>query len=114
MTALESSNPDVTSDVTLKAETESTVLIVGGGPVGLALAIELGLRRVRCLLVEQMASDGFNKHPRANLINSRSMEFCRRWGVVEQIKRVGTPPDYPHTAMYLTAMNGHKIGRAHV
>ena len=111
MTALESSNPDVTSDVTLKAETESTVLIVGGGPVGLALAIELGLRRVRCLLVEQMASDGFNKHPRANLINSRSMEFCRRWGLVEQIKRVGTPPDYPHTAMYLTGMNGHMVAR---
>jgi len=93
------------------SKNDSRVLIVGGGPVGLALAIELGIRDVPCLLVEQMSRDGFNKHPRANLINSRSMEFCRRWGVVEDIKRVGTPPDYPHTAMYLTGMNGHLVAR---
>lgn len=89
----------------------STVLIVGGGPVGLALAIELGLRNVPCLLVEQMARDGFHNHPRANLINSRSMEFCRRWGVAELVKQVGTPPDYPHTAMYVTGMRAHMVAR---
>jgi 2-polyprenyl-6-methoxyphenol hydroxylase-like FAD-dependent oxidoreductase len=90
---------------------ETPVLIVGGGPVGLALALDLGWRGVECLLVDELERDGYRKHPRANLINSRTMEFCRRWGVAARVKEVGTPPDYPHTAMYLTGMRGHLIAR---
>jgi 2-polyprenyl-6-methoxyphenol hydroxylase-like FAD-dependent oxidoreductase len=90
---------------------ETPVLIVGGGPVGLALALDLGWRGVECLLVDALERDGYRNHPRANLINSRTMEFCRRWGVADRVKEVGTPPGYPHTAMYLTSMRGHMIAR---
>jgi 2-polyprenyl-6-methoxyphenol hydroxylase-like FAD-dependent oxidoreductase len=90
---------------------ETPILIVGGGPVGLALALELGWRGVECLLVEALERDGYRTHPRANLINSRTMEFCRRWGVAARVKEVGTPPGYPHTAMYVTGMRGHLIAR---
>ena len=44
--------PVVTTPQTL----ETSVLIVGGGPVGLALASDLGARGVACLLVEQNES----------------------------------------------------------
>jgi 2-polyprenyl-6-methoxyphenol hydroxylase-like FAD-dependent oxidoreductase len=90
---------------------ETPVLVVGGGPVGLALALDLGWRGVECLLVDALERDGYRNHPRANLINSRTMEFCRRWGIAERVKQVGTPPGYPHTAMYLTSMRGHMIAR---
>ena len=57
------------------------MLIVGGGPVGLALAAELGWRGIRCELVEQ--SDGTISTPKMNEVNTRTMEFCRRWGIAE-------------------------------
>src|SRR5258706_6013795 len=90
---------------------ETPVLIVGGGPVGLALALELGWRGVECLLVDELERDGYNTHPRANLVNSRTMEFCRRWGIAGRVKEAGTPPGYPHTAMYVTSLRGHLIAR---
>jgi 2-polyprenyl-6-methoxyphenol hydroxylase-like FAD-dependent oxidoreductase len=90
---------------------ETPVLIVGGGPVGLALALELGWRGVECLLVDELERDGYKTHPRANLVNSRTMEFCRRWGIAGRVKEAATPPDYPHTAMYVTSLRGHLIAR---
>ena len=90
---------------------KTDVLIVGAGPVGLALAIELGSKGIDCHVVEQMPENGFHTHPRANLINQRTMEFCRRWGVAQNVRDVATPPDYPHTGMYVTSMNGHLIAK---
>jgi len=90
---------------------ETPVLIVGGGPVGLALALELGWRGMQCLIVDELERDGYKTHPRANLVNSRTMEFCRRWGIAGRVKEAGTPPDYPHTAMYVTSLRGHLIAR---
>lgn len=54
-------------------ESLTDVLIVGAGPAGLALAIELGLRAVRCIVVEQHDRVGYN--PRAKLTNVRSREI---------------------------------------
>jgi len=88
---------------------EVPVLIVGGGPVGLATAIELGWRGIDCLLVEQ--GDGTTDFPRANTIDLRSMEFCRRWGIADAVREAGLPPDYPHTALYATSMAGYEIAR---
>jgi 2-polyprenyl-6-methoxyphenol hydroxylase-like FAD-dependent oxidoreductase len=88
---------------------ETPILIAGAGPVGLALAADLGRRGVPCLVVEQ--SDGPADHPRASVLNSRSMEFMRRFGVADAIRRDGTPEDFPHTALYCTTLNGFEIAR---
>jgi 2-polyprenyl-6-methoxyphenol hydroxylase-like FAD-dependent oxidoreductase len=85
------------------------VLIVGGGPVGLGLAIDLGWRGIECLLVEQ--GDGTIAHPRANAENARTMEFFRRWGIADRVREAGTPGDFPHTVLYLTALTGFEIAR---
>jgi 2-polyprenyl-6-methoxyphenol hydroxylase-like FAD-dependent oxidoreductase len=88
---------------------ETPVLIVGGGPVGLALAIDLGVRRISCLLIEQ--GEGPPDHPRATAINSRSMELMRRWGIADAVHAAGTPDDFPHTALYCTTFAGYEIAR---
>ncbi len=88
---------------------ETPILIVGAGPVGLALAADLGWRGVPCLMIEQ--GDGVPDHPRASAINARSMEFFRRWGIAEAVREAGMPEDFPHTAIYCTALNGYEIAR---
>jgi len=88
---------------------ETPVLIVGGGPVGLALAADLGLRGIECILVEQ--GDGTIYHPRANTVNSRTMEFCRRWGIAEEVRQTGTPPDFPLDIIFCTGLTGHLLAR---
>src|SRR5665213_3209899 len=88
---------------------EVPVLIVGGGPVGLALAADLAWRGIECVLVEQ--GDGTIYHPRANTVNSRTMEFCRRWGVAEEVKHSGAPADFPSTILYLTSLQGYELAR---
>ena len=88
---------------------ETPVLIVGGGPVGLALAADLGRRGTRCLVVEQ--GDGQPDHPRATALNSRSMEFMRHWGIAEAVHAAGTPDDFPHTVLYCTSLTGYEIAR---
>ena len=88
---------------------ETPVLIVGGGPVGLALACDLGQRGVECLVIEQ--NEGQTDHPKASAINARSMEFFRRWGVAEIVKTAAAPEGFPHTAFYCTSLSGFEIAR---
>jgi 2-polyprenyl-6-methoxyphenol hydroxylase-like FAD-dependent oxidoreductase len=88
---------------------DTEVLIVGGGPVGLALAGELGWRGVRCHLVEQ--TDGVIGQPKMDGVNVRTMEFCRRWGIVDDMKAADFPRDYPQDMVYLTSIAGHELGR---
>lgn len=91
----------------MAAETE--VLIVGGGPVGLALACELGWRGVRCLVVEQKPELLDDPVAKVNLVNARSMEFCRRWGIEKEVRHAGFPDDFPMTVMFATSMRGKLI-----
>jgi 2-polyprenyl-6-methoxyphenol hydroxylase-like FAD-dependent oxidoreductase len=85
------------------------VLIVGGGPVGLALAGDLGWRGVRCLLVEQ--SDGSIYQPRQDLVGIRTMEFCRRWGLVPAVEASPYPRDVAQDNVYVTSLAGYELGR---
>jgi 2-polyprenyl-6-methoxyphenol hydroxylase-like FAD-dependent oxidoreductase len=85
------------------------VLIVGGGPVGLALAGELGWRGVECLLVEQ--TDGTIVTPKMNEVNVRTMEFCRRWGIADKVHNCPFPQDHARDAVFITSFTGYELGR---
>ncbi|OGA50628.1 MAG: hypothetical protein A3G25_09030 [Betaproteobacteria bacterium RIFCSPLOWO2_12_FULL_63_13] len=89
--------------------TDIPVLIVGGGPVGLALACDLGWRGVSCLLVEQ--GDGVVGTPKMNEVNIRSMEFCRRWGITADVDSCPFPADYPLDSAFVTTLFGYEMGR---
>jgi 2-polyprenyl-6-methoxyphenol hydroxylase-like FAD-dependent oxidoreductase len=86
------------------------VLIVGAGPVGLGAAIELGLRGVRCLVVER--NDRVGYAPRAKTTNVRTCEHLRRWGVIEAF-RAAAPfgTDYPSDIVFCTRLAGFPITR---
>jgi 2-polyprenyl-6-methoxyphenol hydroxylase-like FAD-dependent oxidoreductase len=88
---------------------ETPILIVGGGSVGLALASDLGSRGVACVVVEQNERPA--DHPRATAVNARSMEFMRRWGVADAVRKAAAPEDFPHTALYCTSLTGFEIAR---
>jgi 2-polyprenyl-6-methoxyphenol hydroxylase-like FAD-dependent oxidoreductase len=85
------------------------VLIVGGGPVGLALAGELGWRGIACTLIEK--SDGSIEQPKMDLVGIRTMEFCRRWGILDWVRDAPYPLDYPQDYIYVTGLNGYELGR---
>lgn len=91
--------------------TETDVLVVGGGPVGLSLACELGWRGVRTLVVERGPEFTDNPVAKVNLVNARSMEFCRRWGIEREVRHAGFPDDYPMTVLFATSMRGKLIAR---
>jgi 2-polyprenyl-6-methoxyphenol hydroxylase-like FAD-dependent oxidoreductase len=72
---------------------DTQVLIVGAGPVGLTLAIDLARRGVRCILIEK--NDAPLGYPKMERCNPRSMEIFRRLGLADTIRAAGYPPDWP-------------------
>jgi 2-polyprenyl-6-methoxyphenol hydroxylase-like FAD-dependent oxidoreductase len=85
------------------------VLIAGAGPVGLALAGDLGWRGVSCTLIEK--TDGTIEQPRMDIVGPRTMEFCRRWGIADWVRDAPYPGDYPQDCTYVTGLNGFELGR---
>jgi 2-polyprenyl-6-methoxyphenol hydroxylase-like FAD-dependent oxidoreductase len=100
-----------TADNINNFDLETTVLVVGAGPVGLALAGDLGWRGIYCTIVEQ--TDGTIIQPRQDLVGIRTMEFCRRWGIVHDVEASPYPRDYPQDNIYVAGslVNGWEIGR---
>jgi 2-polyprenyl-6-methoxyphenol hydroxylase-like FAD-dependent oxidoreductase len=90
-------------------ELQTDVLVIGAGPVGLALAGDLGWRGKQCLVIER--SDGIIGQPRMDLVGIRTMEYCRRWGIVGDVEASPYDRDYPQDNVYLTALNGYELER---
>ncbi len=88
---------------------EIPVLVVGAGPVGLGLAGDLGWRGTNCLVIEQ--TDGSIGQPRQDLVGIRTMEFCRRWGIADDVATSPYPRGYPQDNAYVTTLNGWELGR---
>lgn len=79
------------------------VLIVGAGPVGLILAIDLGRRGIRCTLVEKKPAPEFL--PKMERCNARTMEIFRRIGLAEKVRAAGLPSDVPMDVYVALALN---------
>ena len=86
------------------------VLIVGGGPVGLTLAIDLATRGVDVVVVEQRPF-GAIPEPKCNHVSARSMEIFRRLGVAKALRNAGLPEDYPNDVSYRTTFTGAELTR---
>lgn len=88
--------------------TNTDVLIVGAGPVGLALALELGLRGVNVVVVEKSLRKGLQ--PRAKTTNVRTMQHMRRWGIADALRRAAPlPQDYPTDIVFATSLFGRTL-----
>jgi 2-polyprenyl-6-methoxyphenol hydroxylase-like FAD-dependent oxidoreductase len=98
-------SPDADHD----QQSDVEVLVVGAGPVGLALSGDLGWRGHTCLLVDE--GEGVVGQPKMDLVGLRTMEFCRRWGIVADVEATPYDRDYPQDNVYLTALNGYELGR---
>jgi 2-polyprenyl-6-methoxyphenol hydroxylase-like FAD-dependent oxidoreductase len=88
---------------------ECEVLVIGAGPVGLALAGDLGWRDRQCIVIDR--GDGSISQPKMDLVGIRTMEFCRRWGIVGDVEGSPYDRDYPQDNVYLTTLNGYELGR---
>src|SRR5690348_13007563 len=82
---------------------QTDVLIVGAGPVGLTLAVDLGRRGVDCVLIEQKAAPEFL--PKMERCNARTMEIFRRMGVIDRVRQSGLPSSVPMDVFIVLAMN---------
>ncbi|MBX3653075.1 MAG: FAD-dependent oxidoreductase [Ramlibacter sp.] len=91
------------------ADVEVDVLVAGAGPCGLMLANELGLRGVRCLVVDPKPSTATN--PQANATQARTMEHYRRIGIAQEVRALGLPEDHPTDIAYFTRFATHELAR---
>ena len=89
---------------------ETSVLIVGAGPVGLTLAIDLAWRGIEVTVVERRHA-GEAPGPKCNHVSARSMEVFRRLGIAAKLRSVGLPEDYPNDVSYRTSFTGSEFAR---
>ncbi len=87
---------------------ETPVLIIGAGPVGLTLAIDLAWRGVAVTVIEQRARDVLPP-VKCNHTSARSMEIFRRLGLASKLRSSGLPEDYPHSISYRTSATGVEL-----
>ena len=93
------------------AETlQAQVLIVGAGPVGLTLAMDLAQRGIS-VLVAETRHRGEPPNVKCNHVSARSMEIFRRLGVAHALRGAGLPPDYPNDVAYRTSFTGEELSR---
>jgi 2-polyprenyl-6-methoxyphenol hydroxylase-like FAD-dependent oxidoreductase len=89
-------------------ELESEVLIVGAGPVGLTLAIDLAWRGIDVTVVETRARAAAPE-PKCNHVAARTMEIF-----AEKVRNAGLPADYPHDISYRTTFAGQELTRIRI
>src|SRR5215207_6856374 len=87
--------PSPASDKAASDMVKTSVLVVGGGPVGLTLAMDLATRGISVAVVETRAA-GEAPSVKCNHVSSRSMETFRRLGLAQKLRDTGLPAEPPH------------------
>ena len=87
------------------------VVVVGAGPVGLTLAIDLGRRGVRTLLIEKDPTT--KQYPKMDRSNARTMEFYRRLGIADRVRALGYPADASMDVFITTRLCDAPLARLH-
>jgi len=87
----------------------SEVGIVGGGPIGLTLALFLDRLGVRCVLFNIAPTTRW--HPKGSTQGARTMEHFRRLGIADAIRDLGLPHDHPTDVAYFTRFGGPELAR---
>jgi 2-polyprenyl-6-methoxyphenol hydroxylase-like FAD-dependent oxidoreductase len=98
------------STTTSKPPIKASVLIVGAGPVGLTLAMDLAQRSISVVVVE-VRSAGEPPSVKCNHVSSRSMEVFRRLGVAPTLRHAGLPADSPNDCASRTTTTGIELSR---
>jgi 2-polyprenyl-6-methoxyphenol hydroxylase-like FAD-dependent oxidoreductase len=86
------------------------VLIVGGGPVGLTLAMDLAWRGIDVVVAERRPPND-PPNVKCGQIGARSMEIFRRLGVADKLRGIGLPADYPNDIVSATSVTGMELSR---
>ena len=89
---------------------DTSVLIVGGGPVGLTLAIDLAWRGIDVTIVE-LRKTGEPPAVKCNQVSARSMEIFRRLGLAKALREAGLPKDFPCDVVSATTVTGVELSR---
>lgn len=90
---------------------QTQVLIAGGGPVGLAAAVELGRRGSSVVVVEPRRTVS-HARPRCKTVNVRTMEHLRRWGIAERFRRrAPLAVEWSQDIVFCTSLAGHELAR---
>ncbi len=89
---------------------QAQVLIVGAGPVGLTLAMDLASRGISVLMVETRFR-GEPPNVKCNHVSARSMEIFRRLGVATTLRNAGLPEDHANDVSYRTTFTGEELSR---
>ena len=105
--------PRAASDMPASDKMATRVLVVGAGPVGLTLAMDLATRGISVTVVE-IRSAGKPPSVKCNHVSSRSMEIFRRLGLAHKLRDTGLPPDYPNDCSYRTTATGIELSRIQI
>ncbi len=99
----------IKTDAQLATVEQTPVLVAGGGPVGLTLALELQHHGIDAIVVERNPET--TRHPKMDITNGRSMELYHRLGVADALRAVAVPEDHPFDVSWVTGLAGWELAR---